>query len=90
MIPRLEIHAYPNPARLTSLGVRLRIAGNVTRMTGAIVDLSGRVLRRFESGNGEVFWDGRDGSGQVVRPGVYFVRAEAGGRSGAARFVLLH
>jgi len=88
-VPRVEVHTYPNPAKLSGLGVRLRIAGNVDRFTGEVLDVTGRVLRRFESGSGEVFWDGRDDSGQIVRPGLYFVRVNVAGRDGVTRFILL-
>ena len=48
------------------------------------------VIRRFHgAGNGAVVWDGRDDEGRLVSPGIYFVRAEAGGRAVVARVVLL-
>ena len=39
--------------------------------------------------NGRVIWDGRDRDGSLVKPGLYFVRVEAAGRSAVARVVLV-
>jgi len=36
-----------------------------------------------------VIWDGRDMEGNIAKPGVYFVRADGGGRQARARFVLI-
>ncbi len=86
-----SLRVYPSPATLTGLGVQLRLQGASDGYAGGIYDLAGRLLRRFTtSGRGQVFWDGRDEDGVMVKPGVYFVRAEAGGRQARARFVLLH
>jgi hypothetical protein len=43
-----------------------------------IVDLGGRVVRRWTQPDAEVIWDGRDRRGRFVEPGVYFARATAG------------
>ena len=85
----LEIRIYPNPAMLTGAGLRLRLAGNATAYRGAVYDASGRRLRGFDNQNDEVFWDGRDASGALVRPGVYFVRVEASGHTRTLRVALL-
>ena len=88
--PALHAHVYPNPALLTGLGVQLRIAGDAEVYSGAVYDLSGRRLRRFHNaGNGALVWDGRDEDGRLVPPGIYFLRAEAEGRSAVARVALL-
>jgi streptogramin lyase len=87
----LEFQVYPNPARITELGIGLKLRGNATSYRGEVYDLSGRVLWRFtSSANGHVVWNGRDGRGALVKPGLYFVRAEAAGRSGVVRVVLVH
>jgi hypothetical protein len=81
---------YPNPVRLSALGLGLRLAGNATDYRGEIYDLSGRRVQRFEArGNARVIWNGRDESGSTVKPGMYFVRVFAGGRSGVARVVVV-
>jgi sugar lactone lactonase YvrE len=90
-LPELRMSIFPNPAHQTGLGVRLRVLGNASGLNGAIFDLGGRVVRRFTTrANGEVVWDGRDEHGELMNPGIYFVRAEAGGRVAVARVVLLH
>lgn len=89
-LPSLTIRVWPNPAVLTGAGVVLRIAGGAARYDGAVYDLSGRVVRRFSSlRDGAVVWDGRDQDGGLVRPGIYFVLARAGGRRAVARVALL-
>ena len=89
-LPSLTMSVYPNPARLSALGVALRIKGNGTTYDGAIYDLNGRRVSRFTlRGNGRAVWDGRDSHGDPVQPGIYFLRAESGGRSAVVRVVLL-
>jgi hypothetical protein len=87
--PTLEVRAYPNPAWLTGAGLTLRLAGNATAYHGAVYDASGRRLHDFEGQNGQVFWDGRDGSGRLVPAGVYFVRVETNGHARTLRVALL-
>lgn len=41
----------------------------------------------WPAGAHTVSWDGRDGSGRLMRPGTYFVRLEALGQSASRRFV---
>ena len=89
-IASLRFTVYPNPATLTEVGLDLRLKGNAAGYEGEIIDLNGRVLRRFlADANGRIVWDGRDHDGRLVRPGVYFVHARGGGREGAARVVVL-
>jgi len=88
-LPTLEVRAYPNPAWLTGAGLTLRLVGNATAYRGAVYDASGRKLHGFDGQNGQVFWDGRDASGRLVHPGVYFVRVEASGRARTLRVALL-
>lgn len=88
-LPTLEVRAYPNPAWLTGAGLTLRLDGNAAAYRGAVYDASGRKLHGFEGQNGQVFWDGRDASGALVRPGVYFIRVEAGSHARTLRVALL-
>ena len=89
-IPSLSIRVYPNPVENVAIGLDLKLEGNTTGYTGGIYDLSGRLVNRFTAtANGQVVWDGRDLDGQRVRPGVYFVRAHAGGHVASARVVVL-
>jgi hypothetical protein len=81
---------YPSPATITGLGVQLRLQGASSSYTGAIYDVTGRRVHAFRlTSTTQVMWDGRDEDGTPVKPGVFFVRAEGGGRQARARFVLL-
>jgi hypothetical protein len=89
-LPSLSARVYPNPVLLTGLGVQLRISGDAEVYSGGIYDLSGRKVRTIrEVPNGAIVWDGRDDDGRIVKPGVFFVRVEAGGRAAVARVVLI-
>ncbi len=89
-LPALEVTVYPNPARITALGPLIRLAGNGSDYQGGVYDLTGRLLKVFSvRSNGSPFWDGRDAGGELVRPGVYFIRLASGGRSRVVRVVLV-
>lgn len=89
-VPRLLVSVYPNPIRLTGIGIELRLTGNAASYDGTVHDLSGREVRRFVGGaNGRIVWDGRAQDGELVRPGVYFVRVRGGGREAVARVAVL-
>ena len=67
------------------------VAGN-GRVT--VHDLRGARVRTLAdgaiaAGTHLLLWDGRDGSGHLTPPGVYFVRAEASGAVVSRRVVLL-
>ena len=96
--PTLGVKVFPNPAMITAGGVPLRLGkrldsdpGGIYR--GAVYDVNGRRMRSFqvdlEGPSAQVFWDGRDGSGNLVRAGIYFVRVEAGGRACTVRVALV-
>jgi len=83
----------PNPmTNQTTLRFDLPAASRV-RMR--VLDVRGRLVRdlvsgrRFEAGRHRAPWDGRTVSGQVARPGIYFVEFEAGGFRATQRLVRL-
>ena len=81
---------YPNPVMQTNGGVALRLQGLATAYQGEIYDVRGRLVHRFTTtAPGQVFWDGRDVTGVLAKPGVYFLRADGGGRQARVRFVLI-
>jgi ligand-binding sensor domain-containing protein len=89
-LPRLRIRVYPNPVTINGLGFELKLSGDASSYRGEVYDIHGRRLNQFTApANGRVVWDGRDEDGKLVRPGVYFVRAEGGGSEAVARVVLL-
>jgi hypothetical protein len=86
----LRVRVWPNPVSLTGLGFTLRLSGDGTSYRGSVYSLDGRRVRDVTvSANGAVAWDGRDDTGALVPPGVFFLRVEAGGRHATARVVVL-
>jgi hypothetical protein len=84
-------HGYPNPFRAGREAIRLsyRLAADAP-VHVAIYTLLGDLVREIaltagapggERGLNEVPWDGKNGSGETVRPGVYVARIEGGGVS---------
>jgi subtilisin family serine protease len=79
-VPRLR--AAPNPFR-----ARTVVSGPAGAAI-AIADVGGRVVRRGRvDGAGAFAWDGFDGRGRRVPPGLYFAREERAGAAPAARLV---
>jgi hypothetical protein len=82
----------PNPfSRGTSVNYELAQYGSVEL---TVHDVSGRLVRRLESGPRQrgihaMRWDGTDGRGRVVPAGVYFVRYSAGGTVSTGRLTLV-
>jgi hypothetical protein len=75
-----RLNAFPNPFRgSTTIRLGSPRAGNGSL---AIVDAAGRTVRAlsFAAGAASVTWDGRDGAGRRVSPGVYFARVGAESR----------
>jgi flagellar hook assembly protein FlgD len=72
----------PNPSR-GAADVRFTLPQASDVQLG-IYDIAGRRVRNlvagaFAAGTHAARWDGHDASGARVRPGVYFVRLQAGG-----------
>ncbi|MCX6844719.1 MAG: T9SS type A sorting domain-containing protein, partial [candidate division WOR-3 bacterium] len=82
----------PNPfAKSTSVNYELGHAGPVAL---TVHDVSGRLVRRLESGprpvgRHVVRWNGTDARGRVVPAGVYFVRLSADGQVSTGRLTLV-
>jgi hypothetical protein len=84
---------YPNPFNpLTTIAFDLT---GLTTVSLRILDVSGRQVRVLldnvivAGGRHEVFWDGRNSSGQRVASGSYFYRLEAGDFVETKRMTLL-
>ena len=82
----------PNPfAGVTAIDYELEHAGPVAL---SVHDVSGRLVRRLESGPRPAGryvarWDGTGGRGRVVPAGVYFIRLSAGGKVSTGRLTLV-
>jgi len=90
-LPYLQARVYPNPVPIANLiGTSLHIIGNAPSYGGRVYSVEGRLVRRLPgAANGKLLWDGRDENGSLVKPGLYFVRIDAGGRQMTARVTLL-
>ncbi len=83
----------PNPAR-GRVALELSLPGDAV-VDAWVVDVSGRRVAtladgaRFAAGVHPLAWDGRMPGGSAVSPGVYFVRALAGGQAWTRRVTLL-
>jgi len=65
-----------------------------THVRLSVYDLSGRLVRvladtAMPAGQHSVRWDGRDGQGQASSSGMYFVRMNAGGKTGLRKITLV-
>ncbi len=81
--------AGPNPFHdATTLSFSLAHGGP---LRWEVFDLAGRRVagdtRTLTAGEHAVTWDGRDGAGRSVQPGLYLLRWRADGRTGTARLV---
>jgi subtilisin family serine protease len=81
----------PNPAAQPRLELALPVAATVRVR---VHDVRGALVRElaegdFEAGRHRLQWDGTGTAGQTVHPGMYFIRAEAGGRAMNLRVVLV-
>ncbi|MCK4511208.1 T9SS type A sorting domain-containing protein, partial [bacterium] len=91
--PRLLL----SPCRPNPFGVSTNLSFNVPQEGRAVVrvyDVSGRLVRTVddsfrEAGSHLVPWDGKNGNGDAVASGVYFVRLETAGDSRIRKVVLL-
>jgi glucose/arabinose dehydrogenase len=87
----LALAAAPNPFRGTvALSFRLE---QPQRVRLALHDLSGRLVRVLHDGDaaGEmrIAWDGIDGTGRAVAPGVYLAKLDRDGASESVRVLRL-
>ena len=88
---------YPNPFNPeTWIPYRLAEDGFVTLtiydQTGRVVrslDVGHRVAAVYESRSKAIYWDGRNGLGEVVASGVYFYHLRAGDYSATRRMLIL-
>jgi len=80
-----QVGVYPNPFKMNcSKDTALRLIGAGGRASGVVIDLSGKIVGRFQDRAPEdPIWDGRIGSqngsggGARVTPGLYWIRASS-------------
>jgi hypothetical protein len=92
-------HGYPNPFRAGSEAILLSyVLGQDAPVKVSIYTLFGDLVREISlpagarggaGGLNEVPWDGRNGKGQIVRPGVYVAKIDGPGVSGQIKVGVL-
>ena len=87
------VSAFPNPFRqVTTIGYSASVP---TEIHIDVLDVSGRLVHTLLEGRFEIegphaaTWDGRNGAGTRLAPGVYFYRLRGGGEIHSGRLVLL-
>jgi hypothetical protein len=77
---------FQNPVRLgMDVGVLLGTAGgNVS-----VFDIRGRMIRRIDASSPQAVWDLRDATGDLVAPGVYFLKRSSRDGAGTSKIVVL-
>jgi outer membrane protein assembly factor BamB len=89
---RLYIRCCPNPfTSSTEIVYQVARSGQVSI---AIYDISGSLVKTVldverEQGRYRIRWDGTDGKGGGVVPGIYFCRMEAGGITKTAKLTII-
>ena len=93
--PKFSLHACrPNPFDESTV-IRYTL-GDRANVKVRVYDVAGRAVRTLVDseaqtpGEHTVTWDGRNGVGTRVSPGIYFYRLEAGAFSATRRMALLH
>ncbi len=84
---------FPNPAR-GPVTLSYDLPDPAASVELLILSVDGRVVRRLERASGSggehlMMWDGTDGSGRPVAPGVYLVRGRAAGHASYRGVVVL-
>lgn len=79
-VPPLSLSAAPTPFR-DGTTLRLSLPAGAARARVVVHDVSGRRVATLHDGplapgESRVAWDGRDGRGRPVAPGIYLVSAE--------------
>lgn len=85
--------AGANPSR-TSSAIQFDLPA-LRRVDVSLFGVDGRLVRRLvdaprEAGRHTAYWDGADGSGRRVVPGMYFARVRAGESQATLRIVRIH
>lgn len=85
--------AGANPSR-TSSAIQFDLP-SLRRVDVSLFGVDGRLVRRLvdaprEAGRHTAYWDGADGNGRRVVPGMYFARVRAGDSQATIRIVRIH
>ena len=90
--PGLFLQAYPNPFKSsTSISFSLPAGGIISL---SIYDINGRKVcdfsdKNYPAGTSSIIWNGDDGHGRSVIPGIYVCRLTEGDQSRSIRIIVL-
>lgn len=87
-----EVKAYPNPFR-PKQGQRLVIDNISEDSFVSIYNRGGSLVKSFYDGDvlgGRAEWDGTDGTGKLVAPGVYHYVVRKGSKKKTGKIILIH
>ncbi|MFQ6611388.1 MAG: class II glutamine amidotransferase, partial [Fidelibacterota bacterium] len=88
-----KINAYPNPFN-SNIMINITI-DNFAPPELTIYDINGRMVYQFDNsdkpsnGTLQLNWDGKDFNGNLLSSGMYFVRLNAGSRTGVHKIILI-
>jgi flagellar hook assembly protein FlgD len=51
-------------------------------MVCSVYDINGDLVRTLKGSSGDVYWNGRNGAGRLVKPGLYIIKVEIEGSDG--------
>lgn len=87
-----SVSVFPNPAtEAMTISLEVKSAGE---MLVDVVDLSGRLVATLldesvSAGKRDIVWNGRDGHGELIVSGVYYVRARSASGEAAQKLVMV-
>ncbi len=89
--PTNAVSVRPDPCRMgLPFTVTVRRADLASPVCIWLCDPSGRCLRTLESDlRGDMLWNGRNATGQLLQSGLYYIHASSEGRESVAHLVLV-
>lgn len=88
----IGVRAYPIPFR-PKIHAYFTIDNITEDAVVSIYNRGGALIKSFRNGDvvgGKMEWDGRDDSGRLVTPGVYYYVVNASGKSKKGKFIIIH
>lgn len=89
---KVEVKAYPVPFR-PNIHARFTIEGVSESSVVSLYNRGGALIKSFRNGDllgGKLEWDGRDRSGKLVAPGVYYYVVNDGSKNEKGKFIIIH
>ena len=89
---KVDVRAYPIPFR-PKVHALFTIDGIAENSVVSIFNRGGALIRSFSNQDvlgGKVEWDGREKSGKLVAPGVYYYVVKSGSKVKKGKFIIIH